>query len=75
MPVSGLIIISYLVQDPKEKAKAETRDWLNNVVCWNPELLLVLFGFHRISLVFNSFLMTWFLSLQPLVNKNTIYYL
>jgi hypothetical protein len=33
-PSLWLIIISHLVQDPKEKAKSETRDWLNNVVCW-----------------------------------------
>jgi hypothetical protein len=24
----------YVAQDPREKAKSETRDWLNSVVCW-----------------------------------------
>lgn len=30
-------------KDPKEKAKAETRDWLNNVVCMN---YFFCFSFH-----------------------------
>lgn len=34
--VDSIIPSVYCVfKDPKEKAKAETRDWLNNVVCMN----------------------------------------
>lgn len=32
--ISLLTMFIFLLQDPREKAKSETRDWLNNVV-WN----------------------------------------
>lgn len=32
---------NFVCQDPKEKAKSETRDWLNNVVCIKLVFVLV----------------------------------